>query len=55
MKGKIYKTSNPFNEKEIEINTLDDLMELIKKEGAIIVAINKDGQLDLELYDTYRE
>lgn len=59
----IEKTSAPYSKKkpckkakktkdgfQIEINTLEELMELIKQEGQVIVS---EGEI--EIYDDYRE
>lgn len=37
-------------DKYIEINTLEELMELVRKEGEVIVSENI-----IEIYDDYRE
>jgi hypothetical protein len=41
----------------IDIESVEDLVELMKKEGEIIMKANyKDGGLPvIEIYDTYRE
>lgn len=39
----------------IELNTLDDLLALVNKEGEIIVSKTEKGQHTLEIYDDYRE
>ena len=38
----------------IEINTLEELIELVEKEGAIVVS-KEDPQPEIEIYDDYRE
>lgn len=39
----------------LNIDTLDELIELSRKEGEIIIGINVDGKYYLEIYDGYRE
>ena len=40
---------------EMEINSLDDLIKLIQKEGAIIIhSVDSDG-FDITIYDDYVE
>lgn len=38
----------------ININSLENLLEFIKKEGSIVIDYNPDV-LEIEIYDTYRE
>ena len=40
---------------EMEINSLEDLIKLIQKEGEIIVHNVEDGEFDITIYDDYVE
>lgn len=45
---------------EIELNTLEELVEFVKKNGALVVSHDEREQSDyrgttIEIYDTYRE
>ena len=55
MKFNVTKTSNPYESKTIEINSLEELMEFIKKAGEVRgeVIINSDN--NIEIYDDWRE
>lgn len=63
MKFKLHYTHDFGNYKDVEINTLEELLELVKKEKCwIIVDFKKDHwredikwQWTLEVYDSYRE
>ena len=39
----------------IEINTLEELMKLIEKEGQIVISPNSKGLPTIEIYDDWRE
>lgn len=62
MKFKLHYTHDYGQYKDIEINTLEELLKLVKKEDWwinwwIIVSLDKevDWQYVLEVYDDYRE
>lgn len=59
MKFLLRRTSGPFGNvaKEIDINSLEELMALRRREGwpIIIGAAPDDGPGELEIYDDYRE
>lgn len=61
MKFKVYRTSDDFWDdlKEIEINTLEELLDFCKKchEQIIITEANEwnDWTWNIEIYDDYRE
>ena len=40
---------------EMEINSLEDLIKLIQKEGEIIIHNVEDGEFDITIYDDYVE
>lgn len=45
---------------EVELNTLEDLVDFIKKNGEVVISHDEREQSDyksttLEIYDTYRE
>lgn len=46
------------NHWSVEVNTLEELMRMVKRKGSIIVhspSGDKDGLPSLEIYDDYRE
>ena len=53
MKFKLSRTTNPHKTKKIEINSLEELMALVKKEKEPIIVM--DDPPRLEIYDDYRE
>ena len=58
MKFKLHYTHDFWKYKDVEINTLEELLNLVKKEDWwIIVSLDKevDWQYVLEVYDDYRE
>lgn len=62
MKFKLHYTHDYWKYKDVEINTLEELLKLVKKEDWwinwwIIVSLDKevDWQYVLEVYDDYRE
>lgn len=63
MKFKLHYTHNFWKYKDVEINTLEELLELVKKEEYWIIVDFKDWswrkdsqwQWTLEVYDDYRE
>lgn len=40
---------------EIEVNSLEELLELYKKYGSLIINNSEEGYIQLEIYDEYRE
>lgn len=52
MKFRITKSSDPLYEEEIEINTLEELLDLQRREWYDLILI--DGR-EIEIYDDYRE
>ena len=59
MKFYQYRTSDWFNKKEVEINSLEDLLSISEAEGQIIIYKEMYGDYCdtwmLEIYDDYRE
>lgn len=62
MKFKLHYTHNYGQYKDIEINTLEELLKLVEKEECWIIIDKKDylrgdmkWQWTLEVYDDYRE
>ena len=51
MKFKLTKSSNPFWSQVLELQTLDDLIHLIKMHDCSVIV--SDGEI--EIYDNYRE
>lgn len=39
----------------IEVNTLEELLDLVRNTDRVIVSIKSDGTPAIEIYDTYRE
>lgn len=39
----------------VNINTLEELLNFMEKHGRIVLDKNFDGELSLEIYDTWRE
>lgn len=39
----------------IKIDSLEDLLKLVKVEGSIVISHDSDGNYILEIYDDYRE
>ena len=56
MKFTVDKASDWKYESIVEINTLEEMLEFISKNGCIIVDYNKDLNIqDITIYDDYRE
>ena len=57
MKFKSRKISDwKYESTVVEINTLEEMLEFISKNGCIIVDYNKDLNIqDITIYDDYRE
>lgn len=54
MKFKLTKTSD-WTETEIEIETLQELIDFIKANKNKVVIMTRDDTIELEIYDGYRE
>lgn len=55
MKFKLHYTHNFWKYKDVEINSIEELLELVEEKGCgIIVDFQKDNWT-LEVYDDYRE
>lgn len=56
MKFKVERTSNWGSPKEVEINTLNELIEFYKHNDKtpLIISFDEDGG-EIEIYDDYRE
>lgn len=57
MKATLFKTSDGGNkaEKEIEVNTIDDLIKLIEEYETEVILSYYNDSLCIEIYDEYRE
>ena len=62
MKARVYRTWDWDNAKEMEFNTLEELLEFTKQKqqekcvAGLIIAWNEDEQIwEAEIYDGYRE
>jgi predicted nucleic acid-binding protein len=57
MKAKLYKTSGIMKFDIIEVNSIKDICLLVEKYDNIIISNphNKEFDLEIEIYDTYRE
>lgn len=56
MKVKIFATSSMSRKEIINIKTLKDLKDIVKKnKEEIIFGIDDDGKYFIEIYDDYRE
>jgi predicted GNAT family N-acyltransferase len=57
MKFKLTKASDWWWEDEIEINTLEELLELYKIYGNLVIetSFENDNIYEIEIYDDYRE
>ena len=62
MKARVYRTWDWDNAKEMEFNTLEELLEFTKQKqqekcvAGLIIAWNEDEKIwEVEIYDGYRE
>lgn len=57
MKAKLTRTSDIFDAeaKEVEINTLEELLEISDKEDRSLIVCRDKGVLYVEIYDDWRE